>query len=63
MPTHQRDSFIDIAVEEFDAENSAGGTHKMNIEHPTSNAEIERKPEFTIQIASILLISHLSTKH
>jgi len=37
--------------------------NKVNIEHPTSNAEIERKPEFTIQIASILLISHLSTKH
>ena len=39
MPTHQRDSFIDIAVEEFDAENLAGGNHKMSTEHSTSDAE------------------------
>src|SRR5439155_4747816 len=36
---HRRDRFIDIAVEEPEAENLSSRDHKMNVEHPTSNAE------------------------
>ncbi len=43
MPNHQRDRFVDIAVEEPDAKDLVGGTHLMSIQYP--NLNIEQKPE------------------
>ena len=38
MPNHQRDCFIDIAIEKPDTEHLLSG-HRMNIQHSTSNIQ------------------------
>ena len=64
MPNHQRDCFIDTAIEKPDTEDLLSG-HRMNIQHSTSNIQhptsnIEQKPEVTIQTASVVPISQHS---
>ena len=54
MPMHQRDRFINIAVEEPEAENLSSRRSSMNIEHPTSNAEYREQRSGLVRPASIV---------